>query len=458
MFCLFLMTGCQKKAIVCEVKVSGTVEKPGVLSVLGIDINAYQNQACNPCGECTMQPTHLFVGDGPEKVVIAIRDAVERADDLWSVKEYTKDKIVLEEITPGSIEEIEEAVLLEGITLETSVLEGKVRIVSKNKNELQMNELSKVDGQKNQNPKRLAAVYGPSYEALVVLGVEDRIVVRSDVQTSDFPWAKKIYKRITEVPALDHVHTSVNFEELMKYEPDFVYAFPRTNELNQLKKAGISAMPGHSAKNPEDVKIQLMEYAKVLNEDAVKRAEAYGEYFDEKYQYVLSKTKDIPEDQRPRVYYSGVDKLTTYGKYSDIPVLIQAAGGNPVSKELEAGGHTQINQEQLLAWDPEVIFLDHGGMNDGKKVEEIEQEFYREKNFQTISAVKNKQIYLSPTGVFYWDMGLQKILLVMNMAKILHPDIFETLDMEQEVVDFYQKFYEYPLTKEEASKILNRQI
>ena len=53
-------------------------------------------------------------------------------------------------------------------------------------------------------------------------------------------------------------------------------------------------------------------------------------------------------------------------------------------------------------------------------------------------------------------MGIQKILLVMNMAKILHPDIFSELDMEKEVAEFYEKFFGYDLSKDEAGRILNR--
>ena len=53
-------------------------------------------------------------------------------------------------------------------------------------------------------------------------------------------------------------------------------------------------------------------------------------------------------------------------------------------------------------------------------------------------------------------MGIQKILLAMNMAKILHPDIFASLDMEAEVMNFYQTFYGYALTRDEANRILNR--
>ena len=109
-----------------------------------------------------------------------------------------------------------------------------------------------------------------------------------------------------------------------------------------------------------------------------------------------------------------------------------------------------------MKWDPEVIFIDHGGMNDGSTVEELKKEIMSDPAYSAVTAVKNGEIYLSPSGVFYWDMGIQKILLVMNMAKLLHPDLFEDLNMENEIMEFYKKFFDYDLTGQEADWILNR--
>ena len=110
-----------------------------------------------------------------------------------------------------------------------------------------------------------------------------------------------------------------------------------------------------------------------------------------------------------------------------------------------------------MAWNPDIIFIDHGGMNDGKTAEELKKEIQSKSVYKSLNAVKNQQVYASPSGVFYWDMGIQKILLIMNMAKILHPDDFEDLDMEEEIMIFYEKFFDYSLTREDAEKILNRE-
>ena len=81
-----------------------------------------------------------------------------------------------------------------------------------------------------------------------------------------FPWASEVFFRISDVPLLDNVHTSVNFEQLMTYDPDMVYSFPRPNEEKQLEEAGVAYLPGEAAETLEDTPHQLMTYAQTLNE------------------------------------------------------------------------------------------------------------------------------------------------------------------------------------------------
>ena len=466
LLCLFCFlaaagtAGCGQKALEYRITAEGSVLQDGVISFLDYTINVYKDQASNSCGDCAQQPVHLYVGASAEDAAEAMEKVVERADDLWEVVSRKESTVILREKTAGSVEQVPVLTAPEGLILSAELSGRNVKTVSSLTAETDRNDNENTSSDKAafpEKPKRLAAVYGPSYELLVMLGAEDRIVVRADVQTDDFPWAEKVFSRITEIPVLNNVHAAVNFEELMKYEPDLMYTFPRQNELNQLQKAGVAALPGETGDSLDDIKAQVRSYASTLGDEAEKRAEEYCSYFDEKLAWVRERTEKLSEDQRLGVYYAGVDVLTTYGKYSDVIEVIEAAGGRAVSADLEAGNRTQIDYEQLMAWNPDVVFLDHGGMNDGESVEELKQEIQGKSIYQSLNAVKNGAIYMSPSGVFYWDMGLQKILLVMHMAQILHPDLFEDLDMKAEVAEYYQKFYGYNLTADEAVRILNRE-
>ncbi len=455
-----LCSGCTgSKPIEYQLTIEGSAKASGVISYLGYDINVYKDEADNSCGDCSDQPVHLYMGASATDAIEAISQAVTRADDLWKVKSVKDHTIILEEKKAGTVKkkEINEPQVPFGMTIKDNFGHEYTGTKEK-KSDDEKKTIYGLDGEELKvpvHPKKIAAVYGPSYEALVVLGVEDKIVLCSDVQKDNFPWAEKIFKKLSTLPCLENVHSSVNFEEMMIYKPDLVFSFSRPNEVKQLENAKISAVPGTTTKTLEEVPKQLLVYARALGSDAVKRAEAYENYFNEKLSYIKDKTANVKN--RPKVYYAGIDLLTTYGSYSDIPELIEAAGGEAVTKDVKAGNHTQINFEQLAAWNPDYIFIDHGGINEGKTVEALKEEAYNTKQYNKVNAVKNKQIYLSPSGVFYWDMGLQKILLLMNVAKTIHPELFNDLDMVTETRSFYKQFYGYDLTKEEAQKILERQ-
>lgn len=453
--------GCgSKDALEYKLTIEGSAKASGVISFLEYEINVYKDEADNSCGDCADQPVHLYMGASAEDAARAVADAVTRADDLWEVKSVENGTVVLQEKTAGTVREkdIEGPQVPYGMSAEDNLGHEYVGIEVAQEDEFKKT-IYDLDGEELRVPveaKQIAAVYGPSYEALVVLGAENRIVLCADVQKENFPWAEKVFQRLSTLPCLENVHSSVNMEEMMIYKPDLVFSFSRPNELKQLEDAGVSAVPGTTTQTLEEVPKQLMIYARALGSDAVKRAEDYEKYFNEKLDFVKSRTSSLDSSRRPRVYYAGIDLLTTYGVYSDIPELIEAAGGTAVTADLKAGNHTQINYEQLAAWNPDYIFIDHGGINEGKTVEELRQEAYTDKQYDKIAAVKNKQIYLSPSGVFYWDMGLQKILLVMNVAKTIHPDLFEDLDMVKETMEFYRQFYGYELTETQAQAILNR--
>lgn len=431
---------------------SGTAEGTGVIYFLDYSINVYQDLASNPCGTCADQPVHLYTGASAAEAAEAVAQVIQRADDLWDVKSCSGGVVVLEERNKGSVSDIGELTSVEGLAIEGLYRSGSVSLTTKSGTK------AAVSGNTVTDAQRIAAVYGPSYEMLTALGVEDRIVVRADVHTDSFPWAEALFSRITELPVLDNVHTSVNFEELMRYEPDVVFSFPRQNELDQLAAAGVAAVPGESFIALEDTCGLLMDYANALGSDAVVRAQSYCNYFEQKLSNVRERLVGLTDEEKPRVYYAQMDVLTTCGKYSDLVEVIEAAGGIAVSAELEAGARTEINYEQLMVWNPDYIFLDHGGINDGSTVEEMQQELYTQPSYASLSAVQAQQVYLVPSGVFYWDMGLQKILLVEYMAQILHPERFEDLDMAQELMDFYQRFYGCELSRGEAEAILARQI
>jgi iron complex transport system substrate-binding protein len=443
-----LFIGCGERDVY-TITVSGSLREPGVITYLGCTMNVYQDQASNPCGDCDDQPVSLLVGDNAQTVAAALKQAIEidYPDGDWMFDGLDGESVSFrpaEGITP---EEAKPPTAPAGLDIKGGY--GTARSGGGASNSA---------AQIPENPQRLAAVYGPSYEALTLLGAESRIVVRADVQTENFPWAFEVYKHIEGLPVLEDVHAAVNMETLFSYEPDLVYTFPRPNEIALLEKTKVGYIQGETTRTLDDVKALLHTFAAPLGADARARADAYDEYFDERLAYIKSRTDTLTDAERPTVYYAGTDILTTYGRLSDIIEVIEAAGSTAVTKELEGGNRINTDAEKLASWNPDYIFIDHCGMSGSEDgaADEVAAAAYANAKYAQIGAIKNKRVILTPSGVFYWDMGLQKILLVEYMAKTIHPELFPDLDMAAEVQRFYTEFFDYPLSYDDATRILER--
>lgn len=302
--------------------------------------------------------------------------------------------------------------------------------------------------------ERVAALFGPSYEKVFVLGAEDKIVANGDFHIDGWPWSNVIYKRLDEVPGVPHAHTQLNIEEIVKLDPDVVFYWANPDEIAKLESVGIAAVPSASTGSFEDVKNMLMVYAQVLGPEEEAIAREYAGYFDEKVKMITDVTSQIPAEERPRVYFANQEILWTAGKSSDIPEVIELAGGNCVHKDLEGGGKMEIGLEQFVQWNPEYVFVDHAGSSGNAPAEEVVKELVADDRFQEVAAVKNDKVFICPTGVFFWDAGVQKILMLQWMAQELYPDKFPDLDMKTELKYFYDKFYSYSLTDDEAERII----
>ncbi len=77
-----------------------------------------------------------------------------------------------------------------------------------------------------------------------------------------------------------------------------------------------------------------------------------------------------------------------------------------------------------------------------------------EPDYQELAAVKNGNIIIVPTGVFFWDAGVQKPFLMLLIAQSLYTEKFAEFDMKSEIMDFYSEFFYYDLTNEQADMIL----
>lgn len=116
---------------------------------------------------------------------------------------------------------------------------------------------------------------------------------------------------------------------------------------------------------------------------------------------------------------------------------------NPVSK----GFGNEVDMEQILLWDPDIIFFSPESIYDTVADDPL---------YQQVTAIRNGAYYKVPLGPDNW-MGfppsVQQLLGMQWMAKVLYPDLAD-YDLYERVNEFYALFYHKPLSREEFDKLV----
>lgn len=319
--------------------------------------------------------------------------------------------------------------------------------------------------------EKIAAIAGPTYEMVFMLGSADQIAMVKSGHTDSYPLANLTNPRLESMIGLAaNPSSSVNIEDYLKHDIDLVVYYDNEIELKKFDAVDMAAVV--VSKNTG--LIESLEQAKSLTidefiakltqpldilstalntEEARAEYEAWRDYCDEKLRMVYERTKDIPMEERKSVYWGntwGEEIRSTYA-LKNRWFEVYLAGGQLIGPE-ENSNFPEVTAEQLYSWDPDVILVDNHGGLPGLVMESM----YREGGkWSTLSAVQNKELHRIPAGVFFLDKGTTTTLLVLWMATFLQPELFSDIDMVEEVKYYYSEFYEYELTDEQAQNVIN---
>ena len=172
-------------------------------------------------------------------------------------------------------------------------------------------------------------------------------------------------------------------------------------------------------------------YGEVL--DMQEDAEDVISYINEQYDKVSDITSQIPDSEKPRACDVKGKGVVSLGR-SNWVIPYSDAGAISLRKDL---GVQEISVEQLVKWNPDVIFVITGGSSkSGLTVEQV----LGDPQLQTVNAIK--------TGSVYYIIGpacnevLQRVMTgTMYMAKIFYPDKFKDLDLEMEGNEIFERLF-----------------
>ncbi|NMA12710.1 MAG: ABC transporter substrate-binding protein [Chloroflexi bacterium] len=192
---------------------------------------------------------------------------------------------------------------------------------------------------------------------------------------------------------------------------------------------------------------------KIFGEE--ERCEEMAKYCEETFKEVQTKVASIPDEARVTLYYAEKPNgLATEPDTSSHAAVFKYAGAKNVAnvENTPGSGMTPVTLEQVLAWNPEVIFMGKGSTSPFNEIT-------TNPDWANIDAVKNGRVYEAPNLPFSWidrPPSSQQYLGLRYVANMLYPDIFK-YDMVKETQKFFKLFYQIEISDEDANALLGIQ-
>lgn len=245
--------------------------------------------------------------------------------------------------------------------------------------------------------------------------------------------------QIKGMPVMQGAQNVPNMELILAAKPDVVITFS-TAIANTLAKKGLAVVV-IKWQNASDVVPVMSMLGEVFGKQA--RAKKYIAYFDT----LALKAKRLRSKIRRKdtAIYTQLSTLS-------VPHLIakwwiENAGGIDVSALAHKEPRLIYSLEQLLGWDPDVIFLQSRSDRDL---------LFSDARFKTLRALRAKRVYVVPVGAHVWgNCTAENPLSVLWAMNKLYPSIYSDEELFKDTKGFYDTFYGGVLTDANIREILS---
>ena len=290
---------------------------------------------------------------------------------------------------------------------------------------------------------------GTYLKVMRIWGIDDKVVGVDNSQKKNV-FLKVVCPRIESIPDVGSTSKGLNYEAIMAMKPDVVIirAFSTNREREQrygeivdrLSEMGIPVVvllhpTSYDKPNVKTVWQEIEILGKIFNRE--KEAEDLINYLNRYVELIRNRTKDIPEDKRPRVllyatpdYMLGAQTIQSY-------FLEDIVHGKNV---LESGRWIKTSPEEILRLNPDaIIALGHEGYISPEEIYAGKNIFLNWKLLQNVKAIKERKV--GSLGITEWRATVEFPIGLLREAKTLYPERFTDIDPDKEEVKLYRELY-----------------
>ena len=172
------------------------------------------------------------------------------------------------------------------------------------------------------------------------------------------------------------------------------------------------------------------------------RAEALIAYIDDTLADLAARTSaagPTPTVLAAGATFKGSHSIDgVYTSYSVFDVLSANDAADEIAGTSGTSG-VMVDREQILLWDPDLIFFDSGSMG-------LVRADYKENPgyFEQLQAVRTGQLYQWPNSTWHWSNVEIPLVSAYYVGALLHPDAFADVDFEAKASEIFDLFLGQP--------------
>ena len=299
---------------------------------------------------------------------------------------------------------------------------------------------------------------GPGATRLATyLGVVD-MIIGAETQTSNFnilmDFSPVVYPIFEKKPIVGRGggsgENNAYVEALIKLDPDVILAAftpEAANSLQEQTNIPVVAVRYTSTGLANETFFNgLNVFAQVVNKES--RAIEIENFVESLRRDLSERTINIALNNRPTVYAGAITfagQRGFGGTYSNFGPLVAINALNVADTVFEEGFY-EVSFEQILLWDPDIIFIDPGN------IALINGEYASNPNFfNSLTAIQNGRVYTLPSFNFSAQNISYGFINAYFAGTILYPDQFEDIfieDIADKVLTFFLGINTFEIMKQ----------
>lgn len=290
---------------------------------------------------------------------------------------------------------------------------------------------------------KILGTHNPSLNTGIVLGGGDKYIAgvgNKKMANKLYDYVMKDYDGIVQIG----MGNNINFETVVALGKNNVAILPERfkTQVQQFENVGIKAVVALSNSESFDtIKNSLTIVGKVLGEE--NKAAKINTFIDR----TISETKAlaVKAQTRPSVIFLGSSSQFSVASTSMIQTdIIEMAGGTNAVQGLNIkGDFADVNIEQIIAWNPEIIWVP-------KYASYTVESLLEDVKWSSIKAIKNKAVYVFPSELEPWDYPTASAVLGLSWGLYsLHPELYSLNDLMKNADEFYNMVYGKTFTAEQ---------